>query len=202
MKSLSSLQNVNEMNQCLLIGLGNPGTAYENTRHNMGFLVIEALAKKWGAVFRSAIAEAKGKVAQGKIGQARAILLLPVTYMNESGIAARKCLEYYKIPFDHCLVIVDDADLPFGSLRLRKKGRSGGHNGLKSIEQYFGSDQYARLRIGIGRGSEGELSEYVLGHFSPEERNKLPDVIAQAIEEIEAWANKECKINGEEHVKS
>ncbi len=194
------MQNASGMKECLIIGLGNPGAMYENTRHNMGFLVVEALAKKWGAVFRSAISEAKGKIARAKMGENQVLFLLPFTYVNESGVAAKKCVEFFGISLDSCLIVVDDADLPFGSLRLRKKGSSGGHNGLKSIEKYFGSDQYARLRIGIGKGEE--LSEYVLEPFSTEEKNALPNVIAQAIEKVEAWVNKECKINGEEHVKS
>lgn len=196
------MQNVDGMDVYLIVGLGNPGILYRGTRHNTGFLIVEALAEKWGVTFHSALVEAKGKLAPCQIDGKRILLLLPLTYMNESGTAVRKCIDYYKVPIHHCLVVLDDADLSFGTLRLREKGSTGGHNGLKSIEAHLGSDQYPRLRIGIGKVQDKPLADHVLEHFSQEEKEKLPDVVKQSIETIEGWLHKVCKTNGEEHVKN
>lgn len=174
----------------LLVGLGNPGSAYEGTRHNVGFAVIRALAEKLGANFRPALSEAKGSLAQIKRGEETLFLLMPLTYMNESGLAVRRCLDYYKIPVSNCLIVVDDADLPFGALRLREKGSSGGHNGLKSVAAHLASEVYTRLRIGVGRSEEEALADYVLARFTSEEEKELPKVIENALKEIDAWLTK------------
>ncbi len=176
------------MEHYLIVGLGNPGAAYEGTRHNIGFRVLKALAEKLGAALRPALAQAKGNLAQAKVGEKILFLLMPLTYMNESGLAVRKCLDYFKIPLHHCLIVVDDVAIPFGSIRLREKGSAGGHNGLKSVEAHLGSDEYARLRIGVSK--EQPLADYVLSHFSAEEEKELPEITQRALEKIDAWLQK------------
>lgn len=183
----------------MVVGLGNPGAAYEGTRHNIGFRVVRALAEKWGTSFHPALAQAKGNLAQAKVGEKTLFLLMPLTYMNESGLAVRKCLDYFKIPQGHCLIVVDDAEIPFGTMRLREKGSSGGHNGLKSIAAHLGSEEYARLRIGVSK--EQPLADHVLSRFSAEEEKELPQITESALEKIKAWLQKGLT-NGEENAKS
>ncbi|NGX37021.1 MAG: Peptidyl-tRNA hydrolase [Chlamydiae bacterium] len=171
----------------LIVGLGNPGKTYDDTRHNVGFRVIKALAAKLGITFRPSLVRAKGSLSEGNIRDKKAYLLLPLTYMNESGIAVRKCADYYKIPIERVIVVTDDVALPFGQLRLRAQGSCGGHNGLRSIEAHLGTQEYSRLRIGVSNREEGDLADYVLSKFSQEEQRALPDVVASAIEALELW---------------
>lgn len=174
------------MDRYLIIGLGNPGKEYDNTRHNIGFRIVKALAEKYSIQMRSALVRAKGSLGQGVIDEKECLLLLPFTYMNESGGAVKKCMDYYKIPSDHLIVIVDDVALPFGNLRLRKEGSAGGHNGLKSVEAYLGQN-YPRLRVGIGDREHGELADYVLSTFTTEEERALPEIVDNAIGMVSAW---------------
>lgn len=171
----------------LIIGLGNPGKKYDDTRHNVGFRVVKALAEKYAISFRPALIRAKGSLGEGRIHEKKATLLLPLTYMNESGLSVRKCANYYKVPFENLFVVTDDTALPFGQLRIRVKGSCGGHNGLKSVEAHLGTQEYTRLRIGVGSHGERELSDYVLGTFSQEELREMPDVVDRAIQAIEVW---------------
>jgi PTH1 family peptidyl-tRNA hydrolase len=184
MRWLSSLQNDE---QYLIVGLGNPGSRYEGTRHNMGFSTVKALAKKWAFSFAPALVQAKGTLATGKALEKTFFLLLPLTYMNESGLAVKRCLDFYQIPLPQCLIVADDVHLPFGELRLRKKGSSGGHNGLKSVAAHLGTEEYNRLRIGIGRQGEMPLADYVLDRFTEEENQQLPQVLERAVETIEKF---------------
>ena len=170
----------------LIVGLGNPGSRYEYTRHNIGFRIVKALAAKHQILLKSALVKTKGSLGEGEIKDCKVQLLLPLTYMNESGAAVKKCLDYYKIPLDQLIVIADDSDLPFGAIRLRPQGGTGGHNGLKSIEAHLGTQAYARMRIGIG-SSKGELTEYVLRNFSDEEEAALPQIVDRAIQGLETW---------------
>lgn len=182
----------------LIVGLGNPGLQYARTRHNLGFIVVQNLAKKWGFSFKKAL-KFEGELAVGQIEgrEGNIYLLLPMTYMNLSGRAVIKALRYYKIPpssTNSFLVVVDDVYLKFGTMRLRVKGSTGGHNGLKSLQEYLQSDEYCRLRMGIGAKGEalpeGErffLEDYVLGKFTQEEQNDLPDFATQGVEAIECW---------------
>lgn len=173
----------------LIVGLGNPGKSYELTRHNVGFEVVKALAKKKGWSFHRD-AKIEGEIAQGSVGEQKWFLLLPETYMNSSGEAVRRCVEYFKVPLEEILVVCDDIALPFGTLRLREKGSAGGHNGLRSIEEHLGSQHYARLRIGVGDRMEGDLADHVLGKFLAEEQEKLPTLIADASASVEKWARR------------
>jgi PTH1 family peptidyl-tRNA hydrolase len=158
-----------------VVGLGNPGIEYEMTRHNMGFLVLETLAQMCGVQFR------KDARFEGWRTKADGVeLLLPATYMNESGRAVQKLLRYFQIIPSKMLVVVDDMDLPFGQMRLKAFGGSGGHNGLKSLELHLGTKHFARLRIGIGRPDRATQVDYVLGGFSQEERVALPAVRKEA----------------------
>lgn len=157
----------------LIVGLGNIGAEYADTRHNAGFDVLDALA---GVSNISFTADRYGSVAELKHKGRTLILLKPATYMNLSGKAVRYWMEAEKIAPENLLVIVDDIALPFGSLRMRPKGSAGGHNGLKSITELLGHEDYARIRFGIGGDfSRGQQVDYVLGTWSDEERKTLPE---------------------------
>jgi PTH1 family peptidyl-tRNA hydrolase len=170
----------------LIVGLGNPGEEYEKTRHNMGFLAVGALARKWGWSFKKS-SKFKGVLAKGKIDEKNVFLLLPETYMNLSGEAVRLAVDYFQIETGHLLVVVDDVDIPFGEFRLKEHSGSGGHKGLQSVEMYLEGSAYPRIRIGIGNRKEGSLEEHVLTPFSQEEARELPRILGEAVELIELW---------------
>lgn len=177
----------------LIVGLGNPGKEYENTRHNVGFLVLERIAEKKRMVF--------GKNARSASCAERAeeglnvVLLKPGTFMNLSGDAVKKAVRHYRVgDLRNLIVLVDDADLPFGKLRLRSQGSSGGHRGLESIIQALGTNGFPRLRIGIGRsGKRDELRDYVLEPFLKEEFPQLVDLLDVAGDAVEVWLRKGCE---------
>lgn len=171
----------------LIVGLGNPGKSYEQTRHNIGFQVIRALANRHEVKLRSSLFIAKGTIGEGLIADEQALLLMPLTFMNESGRSVKKCADYFKIPPSNMLIVADDVALPFGKVRIREKGSSGGHNGLKSIQAHLGTEAFPRLRIGVGKQTEGDLSSYVLGSFTMEEQEELPSIIEEAMDTIEDW---------------
>ena len=158
----------------LIVGLGNPGHDYENTRHNVGFKVLDYMCEEKEGVFKL---DSQGHVATIKHKGRQLLLLKPTTFMNLSGKAVNYWLTKEKIPRENLLVIVDDLALPFGKQRLRAKGDPGGHNGLKHIDQILGNNQYARLRVGIGNEFQpGRQVDHVLGQWSSEEVKLLPDV--------------------------
>ncbi len=164
----------------LIIGLGNPGSKYEETRHNIGFKVVELLAKEAGASFSL---QKLAEVSKIKIKGRNLTLIKPTTYMNLSGKAVNYYMQAEKVPLENIFVITDDLALPFGKLRLKGKGSSGGHNGLKDIEAVLKSQEYARLRFGVGADfSKGKQVDYVLGEWSAEERETLNERIAVAAE--------------------
>lgn len=157
----------------LIVGLGNPGGEYEETRHNIGFKVVEQIARGREGVFKT---ERLGDVCQVKHRGRTLVLLKPNTYMNLSGKAVRYWLDAEKIPIERLLVVTDDLALPFGTLRLRGKGSDGGHNGLKDIQAVLGTTNYARLRFGIGAEfSKGRQVDYVLGEWSAEEKSGMKE---------------------------
>lgn len=174
----------------LLAGLGNPGAEYAQTRHNAGFLALERFGQKFHAnwklepKFKSRMARVE---VEFKGGGAKAILCEPQTYMNLSGEAVAAVAGFYKIPVNRLVVVVDDADLPFGAIRLRPNGSSGGHHGLESIEEHLSSREFARLRIGIGRTERQvrEITGHVLGRFSGDEQELLNKVMDRAAMQIE-----------------
>ncbi len=170
----------------VVVGLGNIGKRYEKTRHNIGFMVIDRLASKCGI----ALAENSrfhAYAGRARKGDATLHLLKPTTFMNESGRAVRKYLDYFSLPPSALCVVIDDAALPFGELRLRSSGSSGGHNGLVSIERHLGTRQYTRLRIGISGKHFGRkpLEDYVLENFTGSESIELPRIIDDAAKTLE-----------------
>jgi peptidyl-tRNA hydrolase, PTH1 family len=172
----------------LIAGLGNPGREYAQTRHNAGFLVVERFAERRRAIWKFEDKFA-ARIALAEFENNKLILCEPQTYMNLSGRAIGPLAAYYKVPLEKMVVVVDDADLPLGQLRLRPGGSSGGHHGLDSVEKGIGTRDYARLRIGIGRRDAGvrEITGHVLGRFQPAETELLDKVLERAANQIECW---------------
>lgn len=196
-----------EQSYRIYIGLGNPGKKYENTRHNIGFRVVQKYAEQLGITFREegrfqaqiarGVDQARGDQARGD--QEREVhLLLPQTYMNESGISVRKYLDFYQLAAEAIVVVIDDIALLFEEIRFRMFGGTGGHNGLKSIQTHLGTQEYKRLRMGIGapqceRVDENTLSDYVLSPFTPEERAKLPTFIKRGADILSRLAHEDAE---------
>lgn len=174
------------MNNFLVAGLGNIGAEYSGTRHNMGFMVLDAWAKASNAVFQSG---RYGSIAEVTFKGRRFTLLKPSTYMNLSGKAVRYWMNELKLPIENLIVISDDLNLPFGTLRMRKNGSAGGHNGLANITEMLGSQDYARIRVGIGNDfRRGGQIDFVLGELSEEEMKAMPEICERAISGIKAFA--------------
>lgn len=169
----------------VIAGLGNPKKEYENTRHNIGFDVIDMLADKHG--IHMGEAKHKGLIGKGFINGQKVILVKPLTYMNLSGECIREVTDYYKVDSkEEFIVIHDDISLEPGQLRIRKKGSAGGHNGLKNIIQHLGHDSFQRIKVGVGEKPKGyDLADYVLGHFSKEERVLMDQASKDACEAVE-----------------
>ena len=172
------------MKEYLIVGLGNPGSAYELTRHNAGFLVLASLARYYqvkfetGEVYATAVVREKERCLH---------LLKPLTYMNRSGEAVRILMEKYHFPLERVIIISDDMALPFGKIRLKPRGSSGGHNGLASVIAVLGAE-FPRLRVGIGAPPAGVgMVDYVLGQFTAEEQKMLPAITERAARAIQAW---------------
>jgi len=168
----------------LIVGLGNPGPKYANTRHNVGFMVTGELARRLGV--EEGDWSTRERARQVKIGARHLILVEPQSYMNESGVPTRLIASWYRIPAERILVIYDELDLPFGRLRVRDRGSSAGHNGMKSIISYFGM-QIPRLRVGIGRDDGAEAIDRVLGKFDERERQLLPLVVGASADAALTW---------------
>ena len=169
----------------LVVGLGNIGPEYASTRHNMGFMVLDAWAQASNTVFES---RRYGDVAVLSIKGRTVYLLKPSTYMNLSGNAVRYWLQKLPVTEENLLVVCDDLNLPFGSIRMRKKGSDGGHNGLKNINETIGTQEYARIRLGIGNDfSRGEQIDYVIGELSAEEKEQIPAISKRVIQGITDW---------------
>jgi peptidyl-tRNA hydrolase, PTH1 family len=170
----------------LIVGLGNPGREYEHTRHNVGFQVAEELAHRYRVTLKI---HAKWKARTAKIAEIGDGVLVaePTTFMNLSGWAVREIAGFHKLAPSDVLVVVDDADLPLGRLRLRTSGSAGGHNGLKSVIQELGTVEFPRLRVGVGRQA-GELKNHVLGRFSVEEKSQIDAAVKRAADAAELFA--------------
>jgi len=176
----------------LIAGLGNIGEEYKNTRHNVGFMILDALASASNAFFND---KRYGAVTEIKYKGRTFIMLKPSTYMNRSGNAVNYWLQKEKIPLENLLVIADDIAIPTGSIRLRAKGSAGGHNGLANISEILGTNDYARLRIGIGDAyPKGRQVDYVLGEFSPQEKQAVNDRISLAIDIIKSFGTVGCEL--------
>ena len=171
----------------LIVGLGNPGAEYAKTRHNAGFLLVERLAELWRAGWTKERKFA-ARVARAEWLGRKVLLAEPQTFMNLSGESVGGLVQFYQVPLEKILVVVDDADLPVGEIRLRPGGGTGGHHGLESVTQHLGSKAFPRLRIGIGRQDEmREITGHVLGKFSAGESALLEKVLERAAGQIECW---------------
>lgn len=167
-----------------VVGLGNPGSKYRGTRHNVGFNTIDCLAQR----NNTKISKIKFKAVYGEtqIGNEKVLLIKPQTYMNRSGESVMEVCNFYKLPVEKIIVIVDDIDINFGSLRIRVKGSAGSHNGMKSIIYQLQSDAFPRVKIGVGKPFEGQdLADYVLGGFNKEERAIIDETIEKAAKAVE-----------------
>lgn len=173
----------------IIVGLGNPGKEYVNTRHNIGFDVIDKLADEAG----TEVAEKKHKalIGKGVLDGQKVILAKPQTYMNLSGESVRELIDYYKVDEENELIVIsDDISLEPGNIRIRIKGSAGGHNGLKNIIQHLGHDKFLRVKMGVGEKPKGyDLADWVLGHFSKEERPVLDEAIERAADAIKLMMN-------------
>ncbi len=175
---------------CLIVGLGNPGSEYARTRHNAGFMVADELARGWRADWRD---EPRFGALVARAGAGASLktvwLAKPQTFMNASGEAVGALVRYYRVPIPQVLVLVDDVDLPLGTVRMRSEGSSGGHHGLDSIERHLGTRGYARLRLGIGRVDPGlrEVTGHVLGRFAEDEVGDFARVTRHAVAQVVCW---------------
>jgi len=171
----------------LIVGLGNPGAEYANTRHNAGFQLVETLADRWRAGWTN---ERKflARIARAEFAGRKALLCQPQTFMNLSGEAVGALVKFYQLPLASLVVVVDDADLPLGELRLRPGGGAGGHHGLESVAEHLGSSEYARLRLGIGRrDGQRRITGHVLGRFDATESVVMTKVLERAAGQLECW---------------
>ncbi|MFA6076228.1 MAG: aminoacyl-tRNA hydrolase [Negativicutes bacterium] len=168
----------------LIVGLGNPGKRYETTKHNVGFMAVDLLADNWGGIWKS---KGNCRIAE-RSGVNKILLLKPQTFMNLSGEAVREVCDFYKIAREDVLVIFDDLDLPPGGLKARQSGSAGGHNGIKSIIQHLGSQEFARLKIGIGKApAKWRGADWVLGGFDSDNWKLVEPIIRRAAAAAEYW---------------
>src|SRR3954471_15945757 len=171
----------------LIVGLGNIGRKYEHTRHNVGFNVIELVAKRNGA--SSPKEKFDGSTAEITIGSERALLLQPHTLMNRSGQSVQAAMAFYQLPLSDLLIVCDDFNLPLGKLRFRTQGSAGGQNGLADIIKRLGTKEFSRLRLGIGPVPDNwDAADFVLGRFGPSDRTMIDEAIDRAAEAVECWA--------------
>ena len=170
----------------IIAGLGNPGKKYENTRHNIGFITLDYLAERHDIKINKI--KHKALVGEGRIAGQKVLLVKPQTYMNLSGESLREVMDYYKVDIEDMIVVYDDIDLPAGTVRIRKKGSAGTHNGMRSIVQHLGQD-FPRIRMGIGNDRRGDLVDFVLGGFSKEDREVLEPAVERAALAIESYVD-------------
>ena len=167
----------------VIAGLGNPGREYEGTRHNVGFMTLDALADKYNIDVREKAF--KGLIGKGMIEGNKVILVKPQTYMNLSGECIRQVMDYYKVDPEDILIVYDDISLAPGQLRIRAKGSAGGHNGIKSIIAHLGTQEFPRVKVGVGeKPARMDLADYVLGHFSKEEQATMDDAVKEAADAV------------------
>jgi PTH1 family peptidyl-tRNA hydrolase len=169
----------------VVVGLGNPGSRYAATRHNVGFAVVDGLAEapSFGK-FRSQFTAQVGELMEGN---EKVLLVKPETFMNLSGRCVRQIVDFYQVPLPDLLVVCDDVNLPLGKLRARARGTHGGHNGLRDIQNHLGTTEYARLRIGVDNPGEREMTDHVLGRFRPGEKSVIEEALGLAIQAVSTW---------------
>jgi len=178
----------------LIVGLGNPGSQYIGTRHNLGFMLLEALCAKHKIPLRNS-ASNHGMLSKVVIDGIECSLLMPMTFMNNSGLAVKKLIDRTGASLEDVLIVCDDLTLPFGKLRLRPSGSAGGHNGLKSIITDLGSNQFSRLRMGIDEPKNiAGTVDYVLANFTPVEKKALPDFINHALDCVTCWVTEGAEV--------
>lgn len=172
----------------LVVGLGNPGPQYAETRHNVGFQLVDGLARRWGCEVTRHEKRFEGLMGEAAVAGDRVLLLKPLTFMNVSGRSVGALMRFYKLEQASLLVAYDDLDLPVGQLRLRASGSAGGQKGMADVLRTVGSPDVSRIRIGIGRGSAPDAVGHVLGRFSPQERALLGPVLDTAVDAADCWA--------------
>ncbi|MUT67711.1 aminoacyl-tRNA hydrolase [Paenibacillus sp. NEAU-GSW1] len=167
-----------------IAGLGNPGAAYQATRHNVGFMVVDELAKRWGISVTQN--KCKALIGEGNVAGTKVVLIKPMTYMNLSGESVRAFIDYFKADQNDGLIVYDDMDTEIGKIRLRYQGSAGGHNGIKSLIQHLGTQQFNRVRMGVSRPQPGRnIADYVLDNFPKSEHELLKTMIEQSCDAIE-----------------
>lgn len=169
----------------LVVGLGNPGSKYHGTRHNVGFAVIDGLAGSGGVERFQSWFDAE--IAEIREADDKVLLVKPQTFMNLSGRCVRQVIDFYHLPLEQLLVVCDDINLPLGKLRFRARGSHGGHNGLRDIQDHLGTAEYQRLRIGVGSPDDMDAVDHVLGRFRPAERPVIEEAIATAVQAVALW---------------
>jgi len=181
----SEIRNLKSAIMKVVIGLGNPGKQYHGTRHNVGFAVIDGLAAAPGCgKFASRFS---AQIADLREGDEKVLLVKPETFMNLSGRSLREIVDFYQLDLADLLVVCDDVNLPLGKLRIRPKGSHGGHNGLRDIQSHLGTQEYARLRVGVDGGDQEDLVDHVLGKFRPSEKAVIEDAILTAVQAASIW---------------
>jgi len=169
----------------VVVGLGNPGTKYRGTRHNVGFAVIDSLAAGSGVGrFQDRF---QAEMAEWMTGSDKVLLVKPLTFMNLSGRSVRQVMDFYQAPLEDLLVVCDDVNLPLGKLRFRARGTHGGHNGLRDLQNHLGTTQYSRLRIGVDAPGTEDMIDHVLGRFKPGERQVVEEAVAKAAQGVDLW---------------
>jgi peptidyl-tRNA hydrolase, PTH1 family len=169
----------------VVVGLGNPGAKYEDTRHNAGARVLEVLLERMGASLKSH--KSGCLIAEGSMGDSRVVLARPTSYMNLSGRPVRQLADFYKVPAERVLVVHDELDVPFDDVRVKVGGGTAGHNGLKSVSDHLGTKDFPRIRVGIGRPAGRDAASWVLERFSGSERKDLPDILERAADAVESY---------------
>ena len=169
----------------IIVGLGNPGKEYKNTRHNIGYMVLEEMASRYPIEKQDSKFDAV--IGQIRVKGEKVLLVKPLTYMNLSGKAVQPLMHWHKLGLEDLMVIYDDMDLPLGTIRMRAAGGSGGHNGIKSIIERLADSEFARTRIGIGRPADREAVDWVLGNFNSDEKKQMEQTIKQAADAVERW---------------
>jgi PTH1 family peptidyl-tRNA hydrolase len=186
--STESLAGLDPLGTRVIVGLGNPGPEYSDTRHNVGFRCVDMLARRYAAAWQHKSGLNLLVAVIRMDAEQSVVLAKPQTYMNRSGTAVRDLLQFLAVPPAQCLVVYDEMDLPFGTLRLRERGGPGTHNGMRSVVSELKTEQVARLRVGIGQSSPGEATSHVLGEFAPEEAEAVNGLVERAAEAALAWA--------------
>ncbi len=171
----------------LVAGLGNPGPRYARSRHNVGFVVVDELARRWGVAVDRFDRHFEALLGEATVGSQRVLLLKPQTYMNLSGRSVAAACRFYKVALDDLLVVYDDVDLPVGQIRIRAGGSSGGQKGMEDVLRHMGSQEIARIRVGIGKVHRSATVDHVLGTFAPDERESAEQAVWTAADAVECW---------------